>query len=139
MKYLLKLLLCLLCFTSWTGCSKDDEPDLGNLSLPADYLSQTIWKGHFEPAISDDPEKSEITITFFSELGGTYLLGDEDESQSTAFLYNLKGRVINIRESDNDELDGFWWIISISEKEMILSNNPETPSTQTKIILTKVL
>lgn len=137
MKYLLKLLLSLLCITSWTGCSKDDEPDLGDLSLPADYLSQTIWKGHFEPAISDDPEKSEITITFDSDIAGSYMYGNNSESRFISFMYDLKGRVIRINDYEYD-LGGYWWIISLSHNQMTIATDPETPF-QTKIILTKVL
>lgn len=120
-----------------TGCSKDDDDPVKNINLKADELSETIWRGNF-PLSSDKSNEKPITISFNSKIVGSYWFDGEKNNTSFDFDYAIEGRVIIINDLIGKYLEGYWWIVSISDKEMTIVRQPETEK-ETKLKLIRKL
>ncbi len=120
-----------------TGCSKDDDDPVKNINLKADALSETIWRGNL-PISSDKSNEKPITISFNSKIVGSYWFDDGKNNTSFDFDYAIEGRVIIINDLIGKYLEGYWWIVSISDKEMTIVRQPETEK-ETKLKLIRKL
>ncbi|HBI58640.1 MAG: hypothetical protein OSJ46_01650 [Duncaniella sp.] len=119
-----------------TGCSKDDDDLVKNINLKADALSETIWRGNL-PLSSDKSNEKPITISFNSKIVGSYWF-DGNDNPSFDFEYAIEGRVIIINDLSGKYLAGYWWIVSISDREMTIAREPETEK-ETKLKLIRKL
>ncbi|MEG2365287.1 MAG: hypothetical protein RSB29_00875 [Alistipes sp.] len=122
--------LLALLFVVGVGC--DDEKE--DTSLTSVY--QTQWRGTYRG--DNNFEREFNMIAFDTNTTGFYSYKEEGKNISADFRYNHEGNVIHILRGFGNALEGAWWIMKLTQSEMILQQYDPYSNVNTTLTLNRL-
>ncbi|WP_294079835.1 hypothetical protein [Proteiniphilum sp. UBA5384] len=113
MKKHLFIFLSLSLISLWISCSDN------NSDMAIESLAQTHWKGSYQNA-----GKTHDIILVFTGIKNGYFIFGEDSKKEDSFSYKKEDKILNFSCIQTDLLNGNWWIYKLTQKELVISQNP---------------
>ncbi|MEG2613795.1 MAG: hypothetical protein RR996_02010 [Alistipes sp.] len=120
--------LLALLFVVGVGC--DDEKE----DTPLTSVYQTQWRGTYRG--DNNFEREYDMIAFSSDTQGFCIHKDGEENSYSDFRYKQDNKIINIY--DLYSFGGTWWIMKLTQSEMILQGYRNNDGSTETLTLTRL-